>query len=71
MIPPLEQGSTQYRVCDREIDHQAGNVHEGRYEGRGRARRIDFQVAKEERQHRTGKRSERHDSDQAESHGER
>ena len=55
----------------RKIDAQAGDVHEGGYEGRGAGGGIEPEAAQDEGQHAAGERAEHDHADEAGPHGER
>src|SRR6266446_2192948 len=51
-----EECSAQEPTRDREVDDEAGDVHQRGDEGRGRARRVEAETAQNERQERSGHR---------------
>src|ERR1051325_6977976 len=65
-----QEGSAQDDAGDGEVDDEAGDVRERRYERRGRAGRVEPELAENERQQRSGNGSERDHADQAAEHGE-
>jgi hypothetical protein len=60
----LQQRPVQHDQRDQEIDAQPRHVHERCHEWRRRRRRIESKASKDERQHRAGQRTERHDAHQ-------